>query len=276
MVDPGPGIQGYSGGMSLPASSTEQLLAAAGMAGQIIPGQGSDPLVYMGEPYWSWDTDATKRKGVTVHAPSANYAAKQAAFFTLDQAQSQFYGFTQSEMERLKEVAARYTNNPDVGQNLNTLQSVWNTGISAAVAQSTITNKPVTPWEALERLAGQVTPAPDDQSGQYTGPQTTLDLTNPDTANYILGQALQQEIGRAPNEEEKQQFRQALRMHERANPTVRTYMNEDQPGEGYTTQGGTNATAFASEWAKSQEGAAEYRSTRYADLLLQAIDNPDL
>lgn len=251
------------------ASTTEQMMAAAGLGGQVVAGQGSEPTVYMGPSFHA----ATPNAGeATAQNRLEQQAAKQKAFFTLTQAQQQFYNLTPSEFETLKTQGSRMMGY-DISNSYQQMQTVWNAMIQAAVARSRITNADVDPWSALDTMAAQSTPKV-PTAADYTGPVTSTDLSNPDTARYVLDSALKQNLGRSPNAEEQQSFYAALQQHARSNPTVTT--PNEVLGSGATSSGGYQEAQFAQDWAKGQEGAAEYRASQYADLLTQAINNPEL
>jgi hypothetical protein len=123
--------------------------------------------------------------------------------------------------------------------------------------------------------------------GTSTNTTTRVDLSNPDTAKGLVNTALTQHLGRAANPQEVSDFYAALQAHEKMNPqtgsstteTSNQQMSGKQVASATTTNdvtgGGTNAQQFADDWAKAQEGSAEYTAaTTYMDAFLQAIKAP--
>lgn len=106
--------------------------------------------------------------------------------------------------------------------------------------------------------------------GGYNGPVVQTRLTDPDTANYIVDQALTTYLGRAASTKESEAFKRALARHEIANPTV----TEQTPGS-TTTVGGSNAQAYAQEWAQSRQGASEHSAAvGFLNTFLNALGDP--
>lgn len=106
--------------------------------------------------------------------------------------------------------------------------------------------------------------------GGYNGPVVQTRVTDPDTANYIVDQALETYLGRQASNAESAAFKRALAKHEIANPTV----TESGPGSSVTV-GGSNAQAFAEEWAQSRKGASEHSAAvGFLNTFLNALGNP--
>lgn len=106
--------------------------------------------------------------------------------------------------------------------------------------------------------------------GGYSGPVVQTRVTDPDTADYIADQALRTYLGRSASQAEAAAFRRALARHEVQNPTV----TQSTPGSS-TTVGGSNAQAFAEEWAQSREGASEHSAAvGFLNTFLSSLGNP--
>jgi hypothetical protein len=130
-----------------------------------------------------------------------------------------------------------------------------------------------------------------DSSGKSYGTQTatsvqkSVTLTDPDTARSILNSALETYLGQSASAEEEEKFLQALMKRERKNARVTTQQSTTTTSPGGSvssiesmTQGGSNAQQFAVDWAKSQEGSAEFlAATDYLDEFMNALkDSADV
>lgn len=96
-----------------------------------------------------------------------------------------------------------------------------------------------------------------------------ITLTSPTDAYYLLNQAMTQYLGRQANRQELAQFVKLLNAQERANPVVATM-------DGNTTvqEGGFNPATFAEQFARGQEGSAEFQAaTTFLDALLGAMNS---
>lgn len=110
--------------------------------------------------------------------------------------------------------------------------------------------------------------------------QKSTDLTDPDSANALLVQSLQNELGRDPTAAEKNAFLASLHEHERANPTVTRSKYKLDPVTGQYSlvsqkhEGGTNPQAFAQEYGEDfdpEEAGAYQASTTFFNALLGAL-----
>lgn len=116
------------------------------------------------------------------------------------------------------------------------------------------------------------------------GPKTTtstsrsVSLTDNDTAHAVLDQALSTYLGRRASEDELSSFVNSLHKHERKNARVTT--TTATTGGGSTssssvTRGGSNSQQYAVDYARAQEGSAEYQAaTDFMDEFISAIKNP--
>lgn len=121
--------------------------------------------------------------------------------------------------------------------------------------------------------------------GGYSGPvtskskQTSVNLTDPTSARGLVDAAMTQYLGRRPTQKEYANFLQQLNSMEEKNPSVTTQTSVTTPGVGSSstvakskTTGGSNAQQYAVEYARGQEGAAEYTAaTTVADAFISLL-----
>ena len=106
--------------------------------------------------------------------------------------------------------------------------------------------------------------------GGPAAPTKRINLTDPDTANGLVDNALEQYLGRRANNQEQDAFRKALRKAEMKNP-----VSAEIVGDTAVTKGGVSPSVRAEEFAMAQEGSAEYQAgTTYYDAFISAIKNP--
>lgn len=111
---------------------------------------------------------------------------------------------------------------------------------------------------------------------------TSTKLTDKDTARGLVDTALETYLGRRASEEETSAFIKALHQHENKNPTVTVQSGSTttSPGGSSTTRssktkGGSNSQQFAEDWARGQEGAAEFQAaSTYLDEFMKVLQNP--
>ena len=162
------------------------------------------------------------------------------------------------------------------GWNQEERRGVWADGIMMSNSIVRQTGERVSPLEALRRTYLLENRSPGvggggGSGGGYSGPVSQTRLTDPLTAKTMLDNSLKSYLGRAATKQEESAFLKALKSYEMENPTVVTPQG---PGGSITT-GGTQPTAFAEQFAQSQEGAAEYQAaTTYFDSFLSALKNP--
>lgn len=131
----------------------------------------------------------------------------------------------------------------------------------------------------------------DGGGGGYGGTSTStafdqdLTLTNPDNAKTLANAALSQYLGRDAKPAELKQFLAALNAHERANPrTQQSTVTQTVGGSAQNSSttrssstvsaGGVNPQQFAEDWAREQEGTAEYTAaTKYLNTFMSAIQD---
>lgn len=95
----------------------------------------------------------------------------------------------------------------------------------------------------------------------------TISLTSPSDALYLLNQAMTQYMGREATEDELRDFVSSLNAQERANPNTVSY-----EGSNAVQSGGFNPALFAQQFARSQEGSAEFvATTTFMDAFLSML-----
>jgi hypothetical protein len=123
-------------------------------------------------------------------------------------------------------------------------------------------------------------------SGSGFSATSTVDLTDPGTAENLVDQALTQYLGRKASDKEVANFRRALAANERANPrtvsqgttTTRTKDGKEVTETSSATVergGGFNPSQFAQDWAEEKQGVAEYQAaTTFLDSFIGSLKNP--
>jgi hypothetical protein len=123
-------------------------------------------------------------------------------------------------------------------------------------------------------------------SGGGSGPKygTSVDTaisvphTDPDTAKGLVNQALSTYLGKEASPEELDKFIASLQQHSAENADMTTRTTTTSPGgstQSSQSTGGINAQQYAVDWARAQEGSAEFQAASgYFDEFIQAIQNP--
>lgn len=269
----GPGIGAYSGAGNV--MNQQEFDALAGVGGQFgFPPTGADQLVYLGPEY-----EGERPKAAPGVPGSAAYLERRypnQAMVPVDLAKVRVNYFNDAERKRISELALKRYGNEYAASNPTYWASFWGEAIdsTAVMAKATGNNK-LSVWDTLESMANTAGALRAKEegaggSGRYTGPVTTVRLTDPDTAMTLIDQSLQGALGRSASQQEKSRFLKALREYEMKNPYVST---GDEAGS--VTTGGSNAQVFAQRFAQAQEGSAEYgAATTFLDAFLGALGNP--
>lgn len=120
----------------------------------------------------------------------------------------------------------------------------------------------------------------------YSGPVTTvqrtksINLTDPMSARKLVDDALEGYLGRRATAQEQETFLASLNKRERQAPSITTQVATSTPqGPAMTTvesevmsEGGFNPSVFAEEFARGQQGSAEYQAaTTYLDSFIDAL-----
>lgn len=268
MADPGVGSYSGAGGYL----NRSELLAAGGVGGAFgAAPTGADQMVYMGP------SKAAPKPGVPGVPGSAAYFAKQqdaGQWLPMDAAQNYFAVMDASDYARVANATNARFGFDTASRNQTYVQSTYNEALSTAAYMTKATGQKVSLWDALDIVVERAKSAPQKSggggAGAYTGPVTTVRLTDPDTAMGLIDQSLQGALGRKASMKEKQRFLEALNKHEMANPYVQT---GDQTGS--VTTGGSNSQMFAERYAQSQEGVAEYATaTTFLNAFMNALGSP--
>lgn len=100
--------------------------------------------------------------------------------------------------------------------------------------------------------------------GTSTATSSDVNLTNKSTAESILNSALAQYLGRDATPDEVQAFKRSLNSAERANPQESTRTTSTDGAGSSSSQGvsrgGVNAQQKAEDFARAQEGSAEFQA----------------
>ena len=266
-----PGVGAYSGSGNV--ANDQQFYALAGMGGQLgFTATGADQRVYMGKDY-----EAQAKAPVAGVPGSAAVYARQArtqAIYSVDDAIAAWNFLSPEQTKRLNKLTDRTYGYEGASVNQTLTRALWSDAVNAAsMAQKFGMSEDTTPWDFLEKYASTAarsTGGGTGGAGAYTGPVTTVRLTDPDTAMGLIDQSLQGALGRSASQSEKRRFMEALKAYEMENPTVTT---GDQTGT--VTTGGANAQQFAQRYGLAQEGAAEYKAaTTFLDAFMGALGNP--
>lgn len=158
---------------------------------------------------------------------------------------------------------------------------LWNKSVGAASYALTYNGQRLSPLDALDSVLASETGGSGagvgggsgSGGGGYSGPvtsrqtSTNINLTDPTTARGLVDKALSSYLGREANVKEQAAFRKALNIQEKMNPSVTQQTSVTTPGVGTSdtvsqsqTQGGFNPSVFAEEYARGQEGSAEFQA----------------
>ena len=150
------------------------------------------------------------------------------------------------------------------------MNNFWVEQVNTAAQLQSRTGERVSPIEAFDYVYADSMKSmygSGPGGGKAAGPTKAVNLTDPDTANTLLDQALSTYIGRAANDTEKQMLRKALKEHELKNPSKTTVQ-----GDTAIKSGGSNSATFAKDFAQQQEGSAEFTAaTSLMDTFIDAL-----
>lgn len=170
------------------------------------------------------------------------------------------------------------------------IAKAYGRGLQASAYAYANMGKRVTAVEATAQLLAQDAAAglkPDGTAAGngVGGPRTTvsqtrsINLTDPMSARKLVDDSLSAYLGRRATSQEQQEFFKALNAAEERAPSISTQVSRTTPGRGMTavesevrTEGGFNPSVFAEEFARGQEGAAEYQAaTTYLDSFIGSL-----
>lgn len=262
----GPGVQ-VPGMTADYANNALEFLGQAGYAGQFAGiNTGNTGLVWLGDEF-------SMRNITTGEPPGRTYSVNgidPATLVTQDQAYTAFWRLQPEQRQEWDNLVTIFDQKaPDEARS----NAVWRTVVG--YAGETYSADPNRPMSVMDIMRQQAVNAQNDprrkKAGAYTGPVTTvarsrdIDLSNPTEARAFLDSSLGQYLGRRPTEEEYRNFTRALNIQERGAPTITESTTTVTPqGKAMRTQvsqserrGGFTPQQFATEFARSQEGAAE-------------------
>lgn len=162
-------------------------------------------------------------------------------------------------------------------------------GLLEDTAQRNASGQPnLTPTDLLEQnieygkdffksLDGKGAGAGEDIPDLKKQTQTSIDIYSPSQARGLIRNVLMQQLGREPTEDEFADFRDALNDEQRENPvTSTTRYAYDEYGRAVdsttTSRGGIDEGEYATQWAQSQPGWAEWQAVgTYFPTLLNAL-----
>lgn len=170
------------------------------------------------------------------------------------------------------------------------IAKAYSRGLQASAYAYANMGKRVTAVEATAQLLAQdaangLKPDGTSAGNGVGGPRTTVaqtrsvNLTDPMSARKLVDDSLSTYLGRRATTEEQQAFMKALNRAEERAPSITTQVSRTTPGKGMTavesetrTEGGFNPSVFAEEFARGQEGAAEYQAaTTYLDSFIGSL-----
>ena len=114
--------------------------------------------------------------------------------------------------------------------------------------------------------------------GAFSNVNRVISLTDEGTARQVLNRALTQYLGREASDMENKMFLKALNVQEKQNPTTTTTKGYTDGSrnttQSQTVEGGFSRDDFATRFARSQEGYAEYQAaTTYLDAFINALES---
>jgi len=277
-----PGVSQSYGGTGFAANEAE-IFQQGGMQGQFgMPMMGADGFVYLGEDYK--DPDVTRTFITPDHLAADSRTSETVIpspepFVSIQDAELEYFRLDEQQRQRWEDAVTGYVGYTPAP---NYQQSLWREAVQYSASYQKATGEGLSPWEYMEGLAARSQGQRTGGGGAYTGPVTTvqkskdINLTNPTQARAFLDNALGEYLGRLPNEEEYENFRRALNAQERMSPVITESESTVTPqGQARrevdaesTRRGGVTPGQFATEFARSQEGAAE---TAVAGPLLNAF-----
>lgn len=217
---------------------------------QPVSVDSSDPRVWLGDDQNRVDPT----KWPTLSQVSTGYAnLSDKAFGQLKSSLDRYYG------------AGRW--------NVSYIKNFWLEAAQISASELLKGNK-VSVLNAFDKIIEQAAAAGINLGGGAAGggggPDITksISLTDPQTAETLIDQALQQYLGRKASNAEVADFRKTLTRAEKKAPVEVDVVG----GDTSVRSGGFNPAVFAQQYAEGMEGAAEYQAaTTFLDAFIGAI-----
>jgi hypothetical protein len=241
---PIPGTQQFNGGLVPQNSAEQQFLSRGQVAGVFEPSQvGNEGFVTMPPGYKS-STGLT-----TVPTDSAIN-----------------YWWQMPEPEKISVIDLMRQSGVKVNDSARAFTE-WTKLNQQAGSYSKALNQNISVYDILRQNIALNVQKPGGTWGA-SGYSSVVNLTNPDDAQVLVNNSLNQYLGRDATEEERGAFLDTLNRVERKNPIVTTKTSRS---------GGTNVQQVAKEFALSQETAAEdTANTTYMNWMAEALmQNPN-
>lgn len=240
---PPPGTARTYGGAGVPQNAAEQqFVQGTSVYGAYKPADaGTEGLVWMG-PRW------TKGDGMVTMDVASNF------WFKTDNV---------TRAEYIKKMEEAYgTKITSAAQALNQ----WKGLIQTVGGYQKALGDKISPDQILDQFISMNIAK--SGGGGASGYSKVVDLTNPDDAQVLVNNSLNQYLGRDATEEERDVFLKTLNAVERKNPIVTTPSSRS---------GGTNEQQVAKEFALSRDTAAEdTANTTYMNWMAEALmKNPN-
>lgn len=291
----GPYSSGYSGGSSVDQTLGKYGLSSQGLNAGAFSVASSKPIptdyVFVGH----------RALGITTPTKGHD-TGRLGGGITYDAAQNlpgQWYANDQNFYKQFITKAIMYKlpgASPDMG--LPEAGAAWDNLLQTAIQLTKSTGRNWTPWEVMESYNHKPGTLGTHRSGdwiidnatgekvKYVGPksrtttQTSVDLTDPETAQALITQSLTQLLGRAPSDGELAQFKGTISGYEKSHPSVAT-TTEQYDSQGNVVATNTTRSGGVTDAARQQllqskvqdtpEYAKYQAGTTYFNALLQLI-----
>lgn len=213
----------------------------------------------------------------TPNYPGVSAPRKQATVVDVDTGAAHWYSLTDGERESFGERAfkAGLIQNPS---DYSQVQAAWNAAVQQAAGFYTYGQKQVTPWEAIDIMAGLQPGGGANKpfSGQKTTVDRNVEIPSATTIRAGLKSVFTQELGRAPTADEIDRYSSMFVKAAKDNPVVTrttgTFENGQQVASNSTKSGGVDLGQLATEKTQATDEYGAYQaSTTYMNALMQAI-----
>lgn len=241
---PNPGTQQFNGGVVPQNSAEQQILQRGNLAGVFQPTQaGAEGFVTLGPGYVSSTGMTTVPTDVGIN-----------------------YWWVMPEPEKIRTIDLMRRSGINVSNSAKAF-SEWSKLNLQAGSYSKAINKNISAYDILNQNIALNVQKPGGTGGA-SGYSSVVNLTNPDDAQVLVNNSLNQYLGRDATDEERDAFLETLNRVERKNPIVSTPTSRS---------GGTNQQQVAKEFALSQDTAAEdTANTTYMNWMAEALmKNPN-